>query len=136
MTSFLGSASFVRGHRLDLRYCPPDPTRVCGEELLGSRLLVTNVEVRFPLLGMFSRQLEYGWLPADGFLFADGGLVWSGAQPPGVGLGQRKGATGISSIGAGIRMNAGGLPFEFAAIRSLDGPRPEWQTDFGFRVGF
>ncbi len=136
MTSFLGSASFVRGHRLDLRYCPPDPTRVCGEELLGSRLLVTNVEVRFPLLGVFSRQLEYGWLPADGFVFADGGLVWSGAQPPDVGLGQRKGATGISSIGAGIRMNAGGLPFEVAAIRSLDGPRPEWQTDFGFRVGF
>jgi len=136
MSSFLGSASFVRGHRLDLRYCPPDPTRVCGEELLGSRLLVTNVEVRFPLLGVFSRQLEYGWLPADGFVFADGGLVWSGAQPPDVGLAQRKGATGISSIGAGIRMNAGGLPFEVAAIRSLDGPRPEWQTDFGFRVGF
>ena len=136
MTSFLGSASFVRGHRLDLRYCPPDPTRVCGEELLGSRLLVTNVEVRFPLLGMFSRQIEYGWLPADGFLFADGGLVWSGAQPPGLDLPQRKGTTGISSIGGGIRMNAGGLPFEFAVIRSLDGPRPEWQTDFGFRVGF
>jgi Tol biopolymer transport system component len=136
MSSFLGSASFVRGHRLDLRYCPPDPTRVCGEELLGSRLLVSNVEIRFPLWGAFSRQLEYGWLPADAFLFADGGLVWSGARSPGVDVARRKGFTGISSIGGGIRLNAGGLPFEVAAIRSLDGPRPEWQSDFGFRVGF
>ena len=84
LSSFLGSTSFVRGHRLDLRYCPPDPTRVCGDELLGSRLLVSNVEVRFPLWGIFSRQLDYGRLPADAFLFADGGLVWSGARPLGV----------------------------------------------------
>jgi hypothetical protein len=106
-------------------YCPPDRRAFCGEELLGSRLLVTNVEVRFPLLGMFARQLEYGWLPADGFLFADGGLVWSGAQPPDVSIAQRRGVTGISSIGGGIRLNAGGLPFEIAAVRSLDGPRPD-----------
>jgi Tol biopolymer transport system component len=137
MSSFLGSASLVRGHRLDLRECPPDLARVCGEELLGSRLLVSNVEIRFPLWGMLSRQLEYGWLPADGFLFADGGLVWSGTQLAGAGVAAHgKGFTGISSIGGGIRLNAGGLPFEIAAIRSLDGPRPEWQTDFGFRVGF
>src|SRR5688572_15038334 len=139
MSSFLGSTSFVRGHRLDLRYCPPDPTRVCGDELLGSRLLVTNVEVRFPLWGMVSRQLEYGWLPADGFLFADGGLVWSGARPsgttPDTPFGFRR-VNGISSIGGGIRLNAGGLPFEVATIRSLDGPQPGWQFDFGFRVGF
>jgi hypothetical protein len=132
MSSFLGSTSFVRGHRLDLRHCPPDPTRVCGDQLLGSRLLVSNVEVRFPLWGAFSRQLDYGRLPADGFLFADGGLVWS--EPLTSGRARR--VNGISSIGAGIRLNAGGLPFEYAVIRALDGPRPGWQTDFGFRVGF
>jgi hypothetical protein len=126
MSSFLGSNYFVRGHRLDLRSCPPDATRVCGDELLGSRLLVSNVEVRFPLWGMFSRQLEYGPLPADGFVFADGGLVWSGGRS----------STGISSLGGGVRLNAGGLPFEVAAIRALDGPRPGWLFDFGFRVGF
>jgi outer membrane protein assembly factor BamA len=126
LTSFLGSNYFVRGHQLDLRYCPPDPTRVCGDQLLGSRVLVSNVEVRFPIWGMLSRQIDYGPLPADGFLFADGGMVWSGARP----------ATRISSIGGGLRLNAGGLPFEMAAIRSLDGPAPAWQFDFGFRVGF
>jgi Tol biopolymer transport system component len=136
MSSFLGSTSFVRGHRLDLRACPPDPTRICGEELLGNRLLVSNVEIRFPLWGVNSRQLEYGWVPADGCRCADGGVVWSGTQPTGPGIVLGRGRTGISSIGGVIRLNAGGLPFEVAAIRALDGPRPGWQTDFGFRVGF
>jgi Tol biopolymer transport system component len=134
MSSFLGSNYFVRGHRLDLRQCPPDATRVCGDELLGSRLLVANVEIRVPVWGIFSRRLDYGRLPADAFVFADGGLVWSGRRPLDSGRVSR--ATGISSIGAGIRLNAGGLPFEFASTRALDGPRPGWQWDFGFRVGF
>ena len=133
-SSFLGSTSFVRGHRLDLRYCPPDLARVCGDELLGSRVLVTNLEIRFPLWGVFSRQLDYGRIPADGFVFADGGLVWSGRQGPDLTRGTR--INGISSVGAGVRTNAGGLPFEFAVIRALDGPQPGWQTDFGFRIGF
>jgi outer membrane protein assembly factor BamA len=142
MSSFLGSNYFVRGHRMDMRYCPPDPTRVCGEELLGSRVLVSNVEVRFPLAGLLSRQIDYGRIPADGFIFADGGLVWSGRRVTGGGpvnpfdFAQGQGTNGISSIGAGVRVNAGGLPFEFAMIRALDGPRPGWQSDFGFRVGF
>jgi Tol biopolymer transport system component len=127
MSAFLGSNYLVRGHRLDMRHCPPDPARVCGDELLGSRMLVGNLEVRVPLWGIVSRQLDYGRVPADAFVFADGGLVWSGR-------GTR--AHGISSIGAGVRVNAGGLPFEVAAIRALDGPRRGWQSDFGFRVGF
>jgi Tol biopolymer transport system component len=141
-SSFLGSNYFVRGHRLDLRYCPPDPTRICGEELLGSRVLVSNVEFRFPIWGLFTRQIDYGRLPADAFVFADGGLVWSAPHPFGAEPGMafnvapRRRGNGISSIGAGIRLNAGGLPFEIAAIRALDGPRPGWQSDFGFRVGF
>ena len=37
LSNFLGSSYFVRGHRQDLRYCRPDATRVCGDDLLGSR---------------------------------------------------------------------------------------------------
>jgi hypothetical protein len=125
LSSFLGSRYFVRGHTIDSRYCPPDPTRVCGDELLGSRLLVTNLELRVPVWGMLSGDLEYGPVPADAFVFADGGSVWS-----------EGGRSFISSIGAGVRLNASGLPVEIAAIRSLDGPRPRWQFDVGFRVGF
>ena len=133
MSSYLGSSSLVRGHRLDVRNCAPDLTRVCGDELLGSRVLVGNVELRFPIWGVWSRQLDYGRIPADAFVFADGGLVWSGQAPAGSALGRH--ANGITSIGGGVRVNAGGLPFEITAIRALDA-RPGWQTDFGFRVGF
>jgi outer membrane protein assembly factor BamA len=107
---------------------------MCGDELLGSRVLVGNVELRFPIWGVWSGRLDYGRIPADAFLFADSGLVWSGSAPAGSDLGRH--ANGISSIGGGVRVNAGGLPFEIAAIRALDGARPGWQTDFGFRVGF
>jgi Tol biopolymer transport system component len=126
LPSYLGSSYFVRGHREDLRYCRPDATRVCGDELIGNRLLVGNLEVRFPVWGLLSRQIDYGVVPLDAFVFADGGLVSSS--------GERR--TSISSIGGGIRVNAGGLPLEVGAVRALDGPKPRWQFDLGFRVGF
>src|SRR5688572_24901431 len=126
LPSYLGSSYFVRGHRQDLRYCRPDATRVCGDDLLGNRLVVGNLEVRFPIWGVLSRQIEYGMFPIDAFLFADGGLI---SSDPGD-------RTGISSIGGGLRVNAGGLPLEVGAVRALDGPRPRWQFDLGFRVGF
>jgi outer membrane protein assembly factor BamA len=125
LPSYLGSSYFVRGHRSDLQYCTPDASAVCGEELLGNRLLVGNVELRFPLLGAWSRQIDYRVIPIDAFFFADAGVVSS-----------RGGRTAISSIGAGLRTNAGGLPLEIGAVRALDGPRPRWQFDMGFRVGF
>ena len=126
LSNFLGSSYFVRGHRQDLRYCRPDADRVCGDDLLGSRLLVGNIEVRAPLSGILSRQLDYGAWPVDAFIFADGGRVWSGTGSAPV----------ISSLGGGFRVNAIGFPVEIAAIRALDGPRPRWQFDLGFRFGF
>jgi hypothetical protein len=131
MSAFLGSRYLVRGHGLDTRYCQPDPERFCGDELLGSRIVVSNLELRFPVWGVRSRQIDYGPLPADGFVFLDGGLVSSRDHIAG---GRRRHF--ISSLGAGIRLNAGGLPLEIAAIRALDGPAPRWLFDLGFRVGF
>jgi Tol biopolymer transport system component len=125
LSNFLGSSYFVRGHRQDLRYCRPDATRLCGDDLLGSRLLVGNVELRVPLNGIRSRQLDYGMLPADLFMFLDGGRIWGQGS-----------AAMISSVGGGLRVNAAGLPLELAAMRALDGPRPRWQFELGFRVGF
>lgn len=126
LPSYLGSSYYVRGHREDVRYCLPDTTRVCGDELFGNRLLVGNLEIRFPLFGLIARQIEYGAFPIDAFVFADGGMVSSRGD----------GRTGISSIGGGFRVNAGGLPLEVGAVRALDGPRPRWQFDLGFRAGF
>jgi outer membrane protein assembly factor BamA len=133
LPSYLGSSYFVRGHRQDLRYCRPDATRACDDDLLGNRMLVGNLEIRFPIWGLLSRQIEYGMFPIDAFFFADGGII-SRSGIGDQGLASRR--TGISSIGGGIRVNAGGLPLEVGGVRALDGPRPRWQFDLGFRVGF
>jgi Tol biopolymer transport system component len=124
-SNFLGSTYLVRGHRLDHAMCRPDAARACGDALLGNRMLVGNVEVRVPLWGIRSRQIDYGAFPIDAILFVDGGVIFSGAH-----------RAGISSFGGGVRVNAGGLPFELIALRALDGPLPRWQFDFGFRLGF
>jgi Tol biopolymer transport system component len=139
LPNYLGSSYLVRGHRDDVRYCTPDASDACGDELLGSQLLVGNLEVRFPLLGLWTRQLDYRIIPIDAFVFADAGVV---AAPPhdakSASWGPRSGParTSISSIGGGVRTNAGGLPLEIVWLRALDGPRPRWQFDLGFRVGF
>lgn len=133
LSTFIGSRYFIRGHGLDGQRCQPAPEGTCGDELLGNRLVVANLELRVPLWGAASRQLEYGRLPADGFVFADGGFVWSRRAEA-----RAAGARGsrISSLGAGVRVNAGGLPFELVAVRALDGPTPGWTFDYGFRLGF
>ncbi len=133
LPSFLGSRYLVRGHGSDARDCLPEPGHVCGAELLGSRLLVGNVELRAPVWGLLKRQLEYGPLPIDAFLFADSGVVWSRRPQDAVTVSRR---TAINSIGMGVRLNAGGFPFEVAAVRALDGPTPGWSFDFAFRAGF
>lgn len=132
LPSFLGSRYLVRGHTADARQCRPEIGSVCGAELLGSRLLVGNVEVRVPVWGIFRRDLDYGPMPLDAFAFADGGVVWSRGEATGFTAGRR---TIISSLGAGVRLNIG-LPIEVAAVRSLDGPSRGWSFDFGFRTGF
>ena len=76
--------------------------------------------------------------PSEGFILADGGLVWSrdegvSARPANI-LGWHR--RGISSLGAGVRLNAGGLPVELAAIRALDGPAPPGCSISAIRVGF
>jgi hypothetical protein len=135
LPSFLGSRSFVRGHGWDARDCQPSQDDHCGGELLGNRLLVANLELRLPVWGARSRQLAYGPLPLDVFAFADGGVAWSrDHRAPDTGA--RLARSLISSIGFGVRANAGGLPFEVSAVRALDGPTPGWSADFGFRTGF
>jgi Tol biopolymer transport system component len=134
LPSFLGSRSFVRGHGWDARNCRPSGDGGCGGELLGNRLLVANLELRFPVWGAASRQLAYGPLPLDAFVFADGGVAWS--RDVHEVAATRLQRSVISSIGFGIRTNAGGMPFELSAVRALDGPTPGWSADFGFRTGF
>lgn len=133
--TFLGSRYFVRGYGWSSIRCEWDGHGACAalEELLGSRLAVGNVELRVPLLGLLSRDIRYGALPAEAFLFADNGAVWSRMGASGaMGADVRR----VSSAGAGIRINALGIPLELAAVRAFDAPARGWSFDFAFRTGF
>lgn len=135
LPTFLGSRHFVRGYGWSSLQCQLGADGECGgfEELLGSRLIVGNVEVRVPLMGILSRDLTYGSVPVEGFVFADSGLVWSRLPTFTAASSERR---LISSVGAGARINAFGLPLELAAVRALDAPARGWSFDFSFRPGF
>jgi len=133
--AFLGSRQFVHGYGWTSLRCRPTVEEDCNalEKLLGNRLLAGNLEVRFPVMGVLSREIRYGPVPIDGFLFTDAGLVWSRAPVQNTSIGGR---SLVGSVGAGLRVNALGLPLEFAAVRALRAPAQGWSFDFSLRTGF
>ena len=85
---FLGYPSLVRGYdvnNFDASECIATDTSACPafDRLLGTRVLVGNLEFRFPLLRPFglSRGM-YGPLPVEVGLFADGGVAGTTANDP------------------------------------------------------
>jgi outer membrane protein assembly factor BamA len=134
--AFLGSQQFLHGYGWSSIRCAPTTEGECAalDQLLGNRLVAGNLEVRFPVMGVLSRQVRYGPVPIDGFVFSDAGLVWSRPLIQSPITGNR---TLITSVGAGLRINALGLPIEVAAVRALRAPAARgWSFDFSLRPGF
>jgi len=100
------------------------------DQLSGNRYALANLELRAPLLGLLTGNLDYGKTPVEALIFADGALLWT----------PRRGAAAqqdrFTSIGAGIRANLGGIVLEPAAARMFDGPRAGWTASFLIRPGF
>jgi outer membrane protein assembly factor BamA len=121
---YLGRADFVRGYDRN-QYL----SSLCGgitgatsscsaTELLGSRVALANVEVRFPLI----RRLDVGVVPIslpplDGLFFFDAGIAWSKGQTPYLSrpdnYDQSLQRYLMRSYGAGLRLNL----FGFALLR-------------------
>jgi hypothetical protein len=135
LPTFLGSRQFIRGYGWQSIRCQLNAGGACEgyDELLGSRLVVGNVELRAPLLGLRQRDLRYGPLPVEAFLFADSGLVWSRAAEFSAARDSRR---LVSSFGAGARVSMFGLPLELSVVRALDPPSRRWSFDVSFRTGF
>ena len=97
-----------------------NPTNCSAVQLLGSRVAVANVELRFPLI----RRVELGFLPVDlppldGLFFYDAGLAWSRGQsvysvtvPPNYDIVATQ-RYPLRSYGAGLRLNL----FNYAILR-------------------
>jgi Tol biopolymer transport system component len=119
---YLGYPEFVRGYGVGSIGSGECAAGASGgtcevyDRMLGSRLLVANLELRFPLLRPFGvRSAMYGPVPVEVALFADGGVAWTRSQTPSLVGGTRK---PISSTGVSLRVNV----FGFAVA----------QTDFAY----
>ena len=105
------------------------------DRLMGSRLLVANLEFRFPLLRPFgASQRMYGPLPVEVALFADGGFAWNQRTTPSFFGG---GAEGVASVGAAFRVNLMGFAVgEFDVSHPLQRRNKDWVFQFHFSPGF
>jgi WD40 repeat protein/surface antigen Omp85-like protein len=135
--AYLGSPTLVRGYSANSvarSKCLVTIGCPALNDMLGTAMLVTKVEARVPVMSAFSSRVRYGTLPIDAFVFADAGQGWGGAQhrfgPDGTGRAL------VRSVGAGARINAGGIIFEFFTARPLDLDHEGWTFGFALRPGF
>ena len=132
---FIGYPTLVRGYdvgSIDPAECVATAGSTCPafDRLLGTRLLVGNLEFRFPLLRPFtggSRNM-YGPVPVEVAFFADGGVAWNRGETPSVFGGSRE---GISSAGVSLRVNLFGF-----AVGQFDFAHPFQRPGKGFLFGF
>jgi len=130
----LGLQTLVRGYDLSTfgaERCGRTATS-CSmiDQLAGNRFAVMNVEVRAPLLGLLTGNLDYGRTPIEALIFADGAMLWT-PHPDGPLERDR-----FSSVGAGVRANLGGFVLETTGVRPFDKPRNGWTVSFLIRPGF
>ncbi|MEO8089238.1 MAG: BamA/TamA family outer membrane protein [Gemmatimonadales bacterium] len=140
---FLGQAGLVRGYSygsFGASECNPPPgnPNACPvfDQLLGSRVVVGNAELRFPLLGALGiGSGYYGAFPIEFAVFGDAGLAWDSAHKPSVfGSGTRD---PVFSAGAGLRINLLGFAVaEVDLVRPFDRPGKGWVWQFELQPGF
>ena len=130
----LGLQTLVRGYDLSTfaaERCGRTATS-CSmvDQLSGNRFAVMNLELRAPLLGLLTGNLDYGPTPIEALVFADGAMLWTPhANAP---LERDR----FSSVGIGARANLGGFVLELAGVRPFDKPRNGWTVSFLIRPGF
>ena len=129
---YMGYQGLVRGYD----YNSLDPSEgAVYDALTGTRLLVGNLELRFPLLGVLGLgHGYYGAFPIEAAVFGDGGVAWHQGQSPAFLGGSRK---AVSSAGGALRVNVFGFAvFEVDYVRPFDRPGKGWMWQFGLTPGF
>ena len=130
---YAGYAPLVRGYdSLGSPRCLPGAGCERLDELVGSRLLVGNAELRVPAFVWLRRDRPYGPVPAELAFFFDAGTTWTNdSRPSGLGGSRRW----IRSWGAAVRVNLFGFATgELDYVRPLDlagTSGPVWR----FRLG-
>lgn len=138
---FIGYPTLVRGYDINsitADECGPGLNGDCPafSRLLGSRMLVANLEFRFPLLRPFtgpSRNM-YGPFPAEVALFLDSGVAWNRSERPSIFGGDRQ---PVSSGGVTLRTSLMGFAVgQFSFARPFDRAGRGWLFQFNLSPGF
>ena len=93
---FIGYPELLRGYDIGsftAAECVAGSLGTCEafDRLIGSRMLVGNIEFRFPLLRPFGvREGMYGPVPVEVAFFADAGTAWTSIQRPSFAGGERR----------------------------------------------
>jgi Tol biopolymer transport system component len=136
---FLGYTSLIRGYEVNsftADECQATATSSCPlfDQLIGSRMLVGNIELRAPLVGLFRPRAMYGGVPVEVGAFFDAGLAWTSTTKPTFAGGDRDWAR---SVGATVRFNAFGFAVgELDYVHPLDRPGRGWMWQFNLIPGF
>ncbi|MCL5030566.1 MAG: peptidase S9 [Bacteroidetes bacterium] len=103
--------------------------------LLGSKMLIGNAELRFPLLGAFGIGPGfYGYFPVEFGVFYDAGVAWSNDQKPSFMGGNRK---AVTSYGLALRANLFGYAVgEVDFVHPNNHPGTSWLWEFNLTEGF
>ena len=138
---YIGYPALVRGYDINTfgpEDCVANAVSACPafDRLLGSRMLVGNLEFRFPLLRPFgvSPTRMYGPIPLEVAFFTDSGIAWSKGESPSIFGGSRK---AVSSAGVALRANLFGFAIgQFDVSRPFDRPGSGWVFQFNLAPGF
>ncbi len=139
---FIGYPSFVRGYDrgsfgqgAECVATPNDPCPVY-DQLWGSKILVGNVELRFPPFGLLGiGGSYYGILPIEAGIFYDAGVAWTASEGAQLfGNGPRK---VVRSTGVSLRMNLLGYAIgQMDIVHPFDRPEKNWMVRFSLTEGF
>jgi Tol biopolymer transport system component len=139
---FLGYPGLVRGYHVGSFaasecHAPASDPNACPvfDQLLGSRMAVGNIELRFPLLGVLGLGSGYyGALPLDFLVFGDAGLAWDTSHEPKLTGGDRQ---AVYSAGAGLRFNLFGFAvLEADLVHPFQRPDKNWVWELNLQPGF
>jgi Tol biopolymer transport system component len=136
---FLGYTELIRGYdygsfRAEECGTATDGSCPVFDKLFGSRMVLANLELRFPLWGAFGGDNFYGPLPVELGVFTDAGAAWDRS-----GTLKLTGSDGklVRSVGALIRANLLGFAIaEIDYVRPIDRPGRGWIWAFSLRPGF
>ena len=136
---FIGYPSLVRGYdfgSFNASECTSSTSCPVFDQLIGSKILVGNLELRFPPLGLLGiGGGYYGFLPLEAGLFYDAGVAWTSTEGAQLfGNGPRK---IVRSAGVSLRMNLLGYAIgQMDFVHPFDRPQKNWMIRFSLTQGF